>query len=132
MRAPCVGIDRAWLGSQAFQFASAFNANIGAWNTASIATLQEVSAASPARAAHHGRRDALGGSSVRRGPLCAAGPLKRARVCSQMCGHAHARVSPCVGIAVRSKDGLHVCMDINVCICMYIYVCIYKGICVLV
>ncbi len=38
MRAFSVGVDRGWLGSQAFYKASAFNANIGAWNTASIIT----------------------------------------------------------------------------------------------
>jgi hypothetical protein len=61
MRAPCVGIDRAWLGSQAFMEASAFIANIGAWNTARVTDLSWVCAASPARAARHRRRDALGG-----------------------------------------------------------------------
>jgi hypothetical protein len=33
----------AWLGSQAFSGATAFNANIGAWNTARIAKLASVS-----------------------------------------------------------------------------------------
>ena len=38
------------LGSQAFRDASVFNANIGAWNTARVATLSLVCAASgPAR-----------------------------------------------------------------------------------
>jgi hypothetical protein len=32
MRGPSVGVDRGWLGSQAFHSASAFNANIGVWN----------------------------------------------------------------------------------------------------
>ena len=40
-----VGVDRGWLGAQAFQSASAFNANIGAWNTAAVTTLQWVCAA---------------------------------------------------------------------------------------
>ncbi len=39
------GVDRGWLGAQAFQSASAFNANIGAWNTASATTLSGVCAA---------------------------------------------------------------------------------------
>jgi hypothetical protein len=34
----------AWLGPQAFQYASAFNANIGAWNTASMTTIDSVCA----------------------------------------------------------------------------------------
>jgi hypothetical protein len=51
------------------------------------------------------------GCSIRRGPLCAAAPPMRARVCfAQTCGRAHARASPCADIAARSKDGLHVCM----------------------
>jgi hypothetical protein len=65
MRARSVGVDRMWLGSaagsQAFWSASAFNANIGAWNTASVTTLSYVCAAFSARAARHRGRDALGG-----------------------------------------------------------------------
>ena len=48
-----VGVDRGWLGAQAFYSASAFNANIGAWNTASVTSLNEVCAAFSARAARH-------------------------------------------------------------------------------
>ncbi len=33
-----------WLGPQAFNLASAFNANIGAWNTASMTTIVRVCA----------------------------------------------------------------------------------------
>ncbi len=40
-----IGVDRGWLGSQAFQYAYAFNANIGAWNTASLTMLSSVCAA---------------------------------------------------------------------------------------
>jgi surface protein len=36
--------DTSVVGSQAFQSASAFNANIGAWNTAAVTTLSNVSA----------------------------------------------------------------------------------------
>jgi hypothetical protein len=32
----------AWLGPQAFSNAAAFNANIGAWNTASMTTMASV------------------------------------------------------------------------------------------
>ena len=32
----------AWLGSQAFMNAAAFNANIGAWNTASVSNMYQV------------------------------------------------------------------------------------------
>ncbi len=41
----CVYMDRVWFGSQAFYGASAFNANIGAWNTASVTDLLGVCAA---------------------------------------------------------------------------------------
>ncbi len=60
MRARSVGVDRVWVGSQAFNSASAFNANIGAWNTAAVTTLLGVCAASGPGGAPP-RRDALGG-----------------------------------------------------------------------
>ena len=44
VRALPVGIDRVWLGSQAFYSASAFNANIGAWNTVAVANMYQVCA----------------------------------------------------------------------------------------
>jgi hypothetical protein len=83
MRARSVGVDRVWLGSQAFNSASAFNAVIGAWNTARVTSLEEVCAAFSARSARHGRRDALGGvvdgaRAVVRGGAAAA--RARARV----------------------------------------------------
>ncbi len=87
-------MDRGWFGSQAFWSASAFNANIGAWNTASVLNMQSVCAAFPARAERNRRRDALGrvvdaARAVVRGGTADA----RAHVCAQMCGHAHVRVS---------------------------------------
>ncbi len=108
MRARSVGVDRGWLGSQVFNGASAFNANIGAWDTASVTTLADVSAAFPGPAARHHGRDALGGV------FDAARAV--ARGCAQTCEHAHARVLPCVGIAARSRDGLYVCVY------MYVYI----------
>jgi hypothetical protein len=45
MRALFVGMDHVWFGSQAFQLASAFNANIDAWNTARVTSLYAVCAA---------------------------------------------------------------------------------------
>ena len=82
MRAPSVGVDRGWLGLQAFNSASAFNANIGAWNTAAVTFLDQVCAAFSARAARHRGRDALGrdvgaARAVVRGGAADA----RARVC---------------------------------------------------
>ena len=114
------GVDRGWLGAQAFQGAAAFNANIGAWNTASVTTLAAVCAAlfrPRRRATAGGTRSA--GSSMRRGPSCAAGRPMRARVCAQTCGRAHARVPTCVRIAARSRDGLYACVY------TYVYICIY-------
>ncbi len=79
VQASAVGVDRRWLGSQAFSEAMTFNANIGAWNTAAVSDLGAVCAAFSATGGAPARRDALGGSSVRRGPLCA-----RARVCADV------------------------------------------------
>jgi hypothetical protein len=125
MRARSVGVDRGWLGSQAFNSATAFSADIGAWSTAAVTTLSSVCAAFSARAARHRRRDALGrvvgaGRSVVRGGTADA----RASVCAQTCGHAHARVCTCVGIAARSKDGIHACVY------MYAYICVLYSLCV--
>ena len=76
---PCPSASTACgLGAQAFYSASAFNANIGAWNTASVSNLYAVCAA-PGPAART-MADALGRASMRRGPLCAAAPPMRARV----------------------------------------------------
>ncbi len=111
VQARSVAVDRGWLGAQAFQYASAFNADIGAWNTASITLLANVCAAFPARAARHRRRDVLGGTSMRRGQWCAAATTMPARARAQPCGPAHARVCTCVGIAARRKTGyMYVCM----------------------
>ncbi len=111
VRARSVGVDRGWLGPQAFSNAKAFNTDIGAWNTASITTLSYVCAAFPAQAARQCGRDALGrvvgaARAVVRGRTAGA----FARVCAQTCEHAHARASTCVGIAARTKVGLYVCL----------------------
>ncbi len=59
-------------GAQAFRQASAFNANIGAWNTASVSEMAWVCAAFPARRrASAGVLGAHGRASMQRGPLCA-------------------------------------------------------------
>ncbi len=131
MRARSVGVDRGWLGSQAFQSASAFNADIGAWNTASVTELSAVCGAFPARAARHRRRDALGGSSMRRGPLCAAAPPMRARVCVRRRVGSRVRGCPRVQVQLRVRKTAYMY------VCMYGYVCVFIihihiGICVLV
>ncbi len=46
VRGLSIGEDRMWLGSQAFRAAFAFNANIGAWNTASVTAFSQACAAS--------------------------------------------------------------------------------------
>jgi hypothetical protein len=53
-------VDRGWCGAQAFSAASAFNADIGAWNTAAVTSVKYVCAAFPARVPRHCGRDALG------------------------------------------------------------------------
>ncbi len=42
MRALSVGVDREWFGSQVFQSSSAFNADIGRWNTAAVLNMYSV------------------------------------------------------------------------------------------
>jgi surface protein len=58
-------VDLVWFGSQAFTQASSFNADIGAWNTASVTTLKMVCAAFGQRLAT--AADALGRSLMPHG-----------------------------------------------------------------
>ncbi len=54
---PCPSASTACgFGTQAFAYATVFNANIGAWNTASVANLAAVCAAPGPAALHRGRR----------------------------------------------------------------------------
>ena len=98
-----VGVDRGWLGAQAFS--ETFNANIGAWNTASVTTLSAVCAAFSAR------RSATAGGTCSGGVFDAARAVVRGRLlCAAVWARAFAGVhSMCVGIAARSKDGIHDC-----------------------
>jgi hypothetical protein len=84
LRARSSGMDRVWFGSQVFFFASAFNANIGDWNTAAVTTLDSVCAAFGRR--HATAADALGRCSIRRG-RCA----RRHRRCARAheCARTH-------------------------------------------
>ena len=97
---PC---PSAWtacgFGAQAFWSASAFNANIGAWNTATVTTMQYVCAA-PGPAART-MADALGRASMRRGPLCAAAPPMRARVRTR----AGTRLRGALGVGTAARRG---------------------------
>ncbi len=109
-------VDRGWLGAQAFRSASAFNANIGAWNTARVTSLDMVCAAlsGPGGAppqAGRARRVFDAARAVVRGGAADA----RSHVCAQTCGHAHVRAPTCGGIAARTKS-ISICMH-------YTYIC---------
>ena len=97
---PC---PSAWtacgFGAQAFYSASAFNANIGAWNTAAVTTLSYVWAAPgpAARTVAH----ALGGASKWRGRLCAAAPPMRARVRTRV----GTRLRGALGVGTAARRG---------------------------
>jgi hypothetical protein len=86
---PCPSASTACgFGSQAFSYASAFNANIGAWNTASVSTLAEVSAYSArGRALWRTRSAGLRCDAAR----CARRHRRFARAC------AHVQALACAG-----------------------------------
>jgi surface protein len=117
---PASAFPSAWTAGgaarQAFQSASAFNADIGAWNTASVSNMASVCAAFPTRAARHRRRDALGwvvgvARAVERGG-------------DRRC----ARAGVCADVRARACAGVHVCRYScayerrDVCMYVYIYV----------
>jgi hypothetical protein len=108
---PC---PSAWtacgFGAQAFYSASAFNANIGAWNTAAVTTLSYVCAA-PGPAART-TADALGRASVRRGRLCAAAPPMRVRAFRTRAGTRFARGHGCRN--GRAEGRLVTCIRISI------------------
>ncbi len=110
---PC---PSAWtacgFGAQAFRWTSAFNANIGAWNTVAVTSLFEVCAAVSARRRALWRMRSAG-ASVRRGPLCAAAP-PRARV--HTCRHSLARG---LGCRYGRAEG-----RFDTCIRIYLYICV--------
>ncbi len=96
--------ERRGLGAQAFLSASAFNANISAWNTASVTTLVSVFAASgPARtAADCARSVADACAAVARGG--AADACARARLA---CACSYVYEAVCGWIAVDSPMDAH-------------------------
>ena len=113
---PCPSASTACgFGAQAFISASAFNANIGAWNTAAVTTLASVCAA-PGPAART-TADALGRASVRRGRLCAAAPPMRVRVRSR----ARTRFARGLGCRYGRAEGR---FDTCIRIYIYMYVCV--------
>jgi hypothetical protein len=85
---PCEPLPSAWtacgFGAQAFNSASAFNADIGAWNIARVTTLNYVCAAPGPGGVHYGGR-------ARPGFECgAAGCARRHRRCARACAHVQA------------------------------------------
>ncbi len=93
--------------------ASAFNANVGAWNTARVTDLTYVCAA-PGPAART-MADALGRASVRRGRLCVAAPPMRARVRAR----AGTRLRGALDVGTAVREG-----RFDNCIRIYAYICV--------
>ena len=89
---PCERVPSAWtacgLGAQAFYSAAAFNANIGAWNTARVTDVTQVCAA-PGAAART-MADALGRGFDAARPVVRGGTAD-ARACE------HVRALACAG-----------------------------------
>ncbi len=79
-------------GAQAFESASAFNADIGAWNTARVTSLYLVCAAPGPGGAHYGGRARPGFGAVR--PVVRGGTAD-ARARAHTCRHSLARGHGC-------------------------------------
>ncbi len=93
----------AWgLGAQAFGGASAFNANIGAWNIAAVTTLDLVCAAPGQGAAHYGGRARPGFGAAR--PVVRGGTAD-ARARAHTCRHSLARGLGCRHGRVAGRFG---------------------------
>ncbi len=108
---PCSSASTAGgFGAQAFSSASAFNANIGAWNTARVTTFYYVCAA-PGPAART-MADALGLASMRRGPLCR---------CGCRYGHAEGRFDTCIRMYI------YVCACVTRLCIQYPFICICEN-----
>jgi hypothetical protein len=127
VRARSVGVDRVRLGSQAFNMASAFNANIGVWNTAAVTSMAYVCAAFGRRRATASVPDALGRSSMRRG-RCARRHRRcaRARVRTRI-GNSLARASAGVCIAARRRDSIYMPEFMVTYLYIYMYIGIDTG-----
>jgi hypothetical protein len=112
---PCPSASTACgFGTQAFGGASAFNANIGAWNTARVFTLSYVCAA-PGRGVHYGGR-ARPGFGVAR-PVVRGGTAD-ARACAHTCMRSLARG---LGCRYGRPEGR---FDTCIRIYAYIYICV--------
>jgi hypothetical protein len=126
VRALPVGVDCGRLGAQAFYWAKAFDANIGAWNTASVTTLAGVCAVPGRRRATAGVPDALGGAfDAARPVVCDSAPT-RARVRTR--GGSFLRGAMGVGMAARRRDSIYIagCVlhDVRCMVCARVCVCV--------
>ncbi len=121
---PCPSASTACgFGAQAFySFSlSAFNVNIGAWNTARVTNLYSVCAAPGPGGAQYGGR-ALPGFGAARPVVCGGTADARAR--AHTCRHSLARGLGCrYG---RPEGRLHTCMRMHI----YIYMCVSVCVCV--
>ena len=112
---PCPSASTACgFGAQAFYSftgVSAFNANIGAWNTASVSNMAYVCA--PPGAAARTMADALGRASMRRSLLCVAAPPMRACVRTR----AGTRLRGALGVGTAGRRG----GSIHASKCIYIH-----------
>ncbi len=112
---PC---PSAWtacgFGAQAFRSASAFNADIGAWNTASVSNLYVVCAA-PGPGGAHKWRTRSAGAAMQRGRLCAAAPPMRVRVRTRVGTRLRGALG--IGMAARRGGSIHVSECEHICVC---------------
>jgi hypothetical protein len=114
--------------AQALYSASAFNANIGAWNIARVTTLYQVCAASGSAAAPpQASRTRSAGLRMRRGRFVRGGTAD-ARAHAHMWRHSVARVTVDVGMAARRRDSIYANMYIFIYVYTYI-IHIYIHIC---
>ncbi len=123
VRAPSVGVDRVRLGSQAFRLAFVFNADIGAWTTASVSNMQSVCAAFSATGgappqAGHARRVVLASRAV-----FARRRRRRACVCEDVWPHACAGAHVCRYRCAYERREL--CRYVSICMQVYVYVYTY-------
>ncbi len=127
---PCEPFPSAWtacgFGAQAFSFTRAFNANIGAWNTASVTSLESVCAAS-GPAARHRRRPGRARPGLDAPRTVVRGGTADARARAHTFRHSTARASTCVAMAGRRRDSIyvHVYIVYTFIPIFYIYICMY-------
>jgi hypothetical protein len=100
-------------GVQAFGSASAFNANIGAWNTASVTMLYTVCAAPGPGGAHYGGR-ARPGFGAARQVVCGGTADARAR--AHTCRHSLARGLG-AGMATQRGGSIRLSKYTFICVC---------------